>query len=1219
MSTTRRFLAALTGATLMIAGVAVTPAHANPAGTDLVISEVFGAGGNNGALVNADFVELYNPTDAPIDLNGLSIHYRALAGASGGAPYALAGEVPAHGSWLIQMGAVGANGAALPTPDSVASPAFSMAGPGGQVYLLHGTTEITTNGNTVGNPLVVDMVGLNNSTSFEAASGPTTTGDLSANRDAAGADTDNNSVDFTLAAPTPTNSGTTGGGGTTDATIAEIQGADTQVSPFLGESVRTEGVVTAVYATGGLNGFYCQTAGTGAGVDATPTASDGIFVFGSAAVAAAPEIGDLVEVTADVAEFAGETELTPTTGGVVILEEAHAPVTALVAAYPSSETDREAHEGELLAPVDDFVVTDNYATNQYGEIGLATGGEQLRQPTDVADAQDNAAIAAVVADNAARGVVLDDATSINYLSAANQGTPMPWLTPTNPVRIGAGATLHQPVILTYRNSAWKFLPTQPVTDDGSAVVTFGDTRTANEAPAPVGGDLTLGTFNVLNYFNTTGEDWVTSGRGTCTYYNDRTGSPVSDNTCSNNGPRGAAQSSDGTDLTAPTADLERQQAKIVRAINTLDADILSLEEIENSVALGEADRDDALASLVDVLNADAGTARWAYAPSPAAADLPDLAEQDVIRTAFIYNPATVDLVGDSVVLTGEPAFADAREPLAQGFKRAGALPSDAFVVIVNHFKSKGSGDDDGTGQGLANPDRVAQAQALLAFADAMATANDTTKVFLTGDFNAYTEEDPVQVLETGGFTNLVSDDPGDTSYQFDGMAGSLDHVFANADASDMVAGVDVWQVNAEESVAFEYSRYNYNATLLYDDDQFRASDHNPALVGLDAPYATEATTTQATVTPDTVGVDTGTVTIDATVTGDSATPTGTVEYWVGATKLGESALDESGATSFEAGPFADVGTTTIQVRYLGDPTHDPSSTSLDVTVVQGQATISASADPSTIEVLTGTTTVSVTVESDGPAPTGDVEYSVDGDVIATSALAGDGTTEAELGPFPEAGVVTVDVDYLGDANTGGAATSTQITVEPVASTTALSLAPAKVVVGSGTTTATATVTSSAAVAGSVEFLVDGDVVATEAVSGGTATAELGPFAAAGSVAVEARFTGSTTVAESSDTETLQVAKATPTMTLSTKPAKVHVKKTKVKVAVALASAGVRVSGTVTVQADGRTYQANVNGKGKVTITLKPFRSTGRERITVTYGGDALNTKVTKKTTITVVR
>ena len=264
---------------------------------------------------------------------------------------------------------------------------------------------------------------------------------------------------------------------------------------------------------------------------------------------------------------------------------------------------------------------------------------------------------------------------------------------------------------------------------------------------------------------------------------------MSNNSCTNNGPRGAAEATGGTDLADPDADLERQRIKIVHAINTLDADVVSLEEVENSVALGEADRDDALASLVDALNADAGTTRWAFAPSPAAANLPDLAEQDVIRTAFIYNPATIELVGDSVVLVGSVPFANAREPLAQAFKRKGALTADSFLVVANHFKSKGSGVDDGTGQGNANPDRVAQADDLLAFAEQVASDRGTAKVFLTGDFNSYTMEDPVQVIEAGGFTNLESADAADTSYQFGGMAGSLDHVFANAAALEAVTGV----------------------------------------------------------------------------------------------------------------------------------------------------------------------------------------------------------------------------------------------------------------------------------------------------------------------------------------------------------------------------------------------------------------------------------------------
>ncbi len=50
---------------------------------------------------------------------------------------------------------------------------------------------------------------------------------------------------------------------------------------------------------------------------------------------------------------------------------------------------REAHESELIAPTDQFTVTDNFDTNQFGEIGLATGDHQLIQPTDVFNPADD--------------------------------------------------------------------------------------------------------------------------------------------------------------------------------------------------------------------------------------------------------------------------------------------------------------------------------------------------------------------------------------------------------------------------------------------------------------------------------------------------------------------------------------------------------------------------------------------------------------------------------------------------------------------------------------------------------------------------------------------------------------------------------------------------------------------------------------------------------------
>src|SRR4051794_698056 len=168
MSTSPKRLAALASAALAVAGLTVLApqAQANPGGSGLVISEVYGAGGNAGAVYNADFIELYNPAGANVSVSGMYVHYRSASGTSGGVPFALTGSVPAHGTYLVQMSATGANGVALPTPD--AGPAgFAMAAAGGQAYLLSNGTAIVDTGNMAGKAGVVDMVGASGSSSFE--------------------------------------------------------------------------------------------------------------------------------------------------------------------------------------------------------------------------------------------------------------------------------------------------------------------------------------------------------------------------------------------------------------------------------------------------------------------------------------------------------------------------------------------------------------------------------------------------------------------------------------------------------------------------------------------------------------------------------------------------------------------------------------------------------------------------------------------------------------------------------------------------------------------------------------------------------------------------------------------------------------------------------------------------------------------------------------------
>ena len=565
-------------------------------------------------------------------------------------------------------------------------------------------------------------------------------------------------------------------------------------------------------------------------------------------------------MTGEAAEFSGQTQIVSNNAGVTPITpslgdvtpktvvpgtDCALPGTACLAGTELNAV-REVAESELFQPTAPWTATDVYDGSPFyqgtsnsssfrGEIGVAAQSDMpLVSPTEVIDAQETALVAERTAYNNAHRIVMDDGSSMTYSTSQNSSEPFPWFTANHTVRVGAEITFPKPVVFTEGFSTWRILPQSQIVGAPTGKINVEQTRPA--APQNVGGDVKLATFNVLNFFPTTGVEFVSSSLGTCSYYNDRAGDPVTVNSCNPNGPRGAAND----------VNLVRQRDKIVAAINTADADIVSLEELENSVKFGK-DRDFAINALVTALNADAGAGTWAAVPSPAT--LPATADQDVIRNGFIYQPANVALVGESVVLSDESstggAFEDAREPLAQAFKQVGTADADAFAVIVNHFKSKGSGTADPFGQGNANDRRIIQANALVTFADEFKTARGITRVFLAGDFNAYSEEDPIQVLNAAGYENLEStSNPDEETYNFDGQIGSLDHVLANAPALADVNAVDIWDINGYESVYFEYSRFNTNVTNLYAPNPFRSSDHSPEIVGINAPAGPTTTDVQ---------------------------------------------------------------------------------------------------------------------------------------------------------------------------------------------------------------------------------------------------------------------------------------------------------------------------------------------------------------------------------------
>lgn len=828
---TRSFTGGLAALAVALTGSVVTAASAS-AGVSttapVIIDEVYGGGGSTSASAayKRDFIELHNPGDEAVSIAGWSVQYGSQNGTSWQVT-PLTGAIAAGGSVLVGGG--GSTGGADLTVDVDGS--LNLSGSNGKVALVNTATALACGADCDGASAVVDFVGYGAPNDY-AGTGPAPTMSVSTSVARTGhVNTASNAADFTAGTPTPLGGGLVAPEEPVDpeepVTIAEIQGTG-GASPLVGTTVTTTGVVTAAYPTGGRSGYVIQTAGTG-GPLGTRTGSDAVFVYSPATVASV-ETDDVVQVTGAVSERFGQTQLTvAATADLKVLDEP-GTVEPLTGTWPATAAAREAIESMLFLPTGDVTVSNTYSTNQYGEVGLATGTQPLLQWTEVADAQDAAAIQAVKDDNAARGVVLDDGATTNFLSAANQGLEPSYVSLTEPVRVGAAVTFDEPVVVSYLNDTWKLDPTAPVSGTAGSPASFENTRTP--APEAVGGDVTVASFNVLNYFTTLG-----TATASCVAYKDRAGDGVTvDEGCNQRGAWDAQ-------------DLQRQQDKIVAAINALDADVVGLLEIENSLKV-DGVPDEALATLVGALNAAAGETRWAYVPS--SGELPVVGEQDVITNAIIYQPAAVERRGPSRALgtlsTGNEPFGNAREPIAQAFEPvAGGEP---LLVVVNHFKSKGSagplpGDaDTGDGQGASNASRVAQATALRDWVPTI--QGGVESVALVGDFNSYTQEDPLQVLYAAGYADATEElAPGEYSYSFSGLAGSLDHVLLNEAALDRATGADVWEINSPESIALEYSRYNYHGALYYAPDAYRSSDHDPVVVGLaagaDAPDTVDLT------------------------------------------------------------------------------------------------------------------------------------------------------------------------------------------------------------------------------------------------------------------------------------------------------------------------------------------------------------------------------------------
>lgn len=872
------------------------------AASDVVISQVYGGGGNTGAIYKNDFIELFNRSAGPVNLTGWSVQYASATGTSFQVT-ALPAVTLQPGQYLLVQEAAGTGGTtALPTPDKIGT--LALSGTAGKVVLANTATAVTS----ATAAAVMDLVAFGTTATPFEGSGPTPapSNTNAVIRAADGCtDTDQNATDFVAAAAAPRNSAsalhacsaTTPGivtncpasltiapnaGGSASlsasdidgivnsislasgtassfsltgvtpassaggnasavltiaaniaagnypvvinfgndqsqnasctvnvtvqaasavtASIMQIQGSGA-ASPLVGTKQTTEGVVTLKMA----NGFYMQDA---AG-DNDPTTSDGMFVFTSTAPTVA--VGDKVRVAGTVAEFlAGDaartvTQLSSVTA-ISVLGNGFSVTPTNLTLPLSSVNEWEQYEGMLVRFTRPLIVSQNYFLGRYGQLSLS--GTRLEKATNRFIPGSAEALAWTAA-NQANLVILDDG-----LSTQNPN-PLPFIGLDNTVRAGDSASNVTGVVdfglTTSSNpgpSGYKIQPT--------VAPTFSRDNARTAAPEAVGGNVKVASFNVLNFFST--------------FVNGQTASGQTGQGCTLGTSTSTANCRGANNL----AEFVRQRAKIASAMKTIDADVFGLMEMQNN-------GDVAITQLVNEVNSQIGSTTYAFVPVTA------YTGDDAIRVAMIYKPSKLSLVGAAMT---DPDAINNRPTLAQTF----ALPNGKrFSLVVNHFKSKSScpgdhsaDDDNGDGQGCWNARRLLQAQRLIGtFIPQVQAAAGDTDVISIGDYNAYGMEDPIRAMVTAGMVNqverFVRPQGAPYSFVFDSESGYLDNALTTASLSSKVTGVTEWHINADEPSVIDYNT-EFKTQDLYAANPYRASDHDPVVIGLNlAPVAVDVT------------------------------------------------------------------------------------------------------------------------------------------------------------------------------------------------------------------------------------------------------------------------------------------------------------------------------------------------------------------------------------------